>query len=68
LLISNASQLRRVPITIELTNADSRNSGPRTSITVDAVRGLRMAAARSTTATTTERVDSRPLEVIPRTS
>ncbi len=38
-----------------------------TILTVDAVRGLRMAAARSTSATTTETVDSRPVEDMPRT-
>src|SRR3954466_11856697 len=67
LLNVNASQLSRVSSTIALTNAESRNSGPRTIITVDTVRGPRAAAARRTSATTTEMVDKRPLEDIPRT-
>src|SRR3712207_463560 len=54
--------------TARLTSADSRKSEPAAIITVEATRGPRAAAARSTSAIATEMVDSRPFEDMPRIS
>jgi hypothetical protein len=66
LLIRKASTLNANRSRAMLRRADAMKSTPRTITTVEAGRGPRRAAPRSTAATTIDRAESRPLEDMPR--